>query len=35
VPKRMDQKAEDALKNFASATEGEDIRAEFNGKANS
>ena len=35
VPKRLDQKAEDALKNFATATEGEDVRAEFNSKANS
>jgi molecular chaperone DnaJ len=33
VPKRLDQKAEDALKNFVIATEGEDVRAEFNGKA--
>jgi secreted trypsin-like serine protease len=35
VPKRLDQKSEEALKNFASATEGEDVRAEFNSKANS
>jgi len=35
VPKRLDQKAEDALKNFVNATEGEDVRAEFNSKANS
>jgi molecular chaperone DnaJ len=35
VPKRLEQKAEAALKNFASATENEDVRAEFNSKANS
>jgi DnaJ-class molecular chaperone len=35
VPKRLDQKSEEALKNFADATEGEDVRAEFNSKANS
>jgi molecular chaperone DnaJ len=35
VPKRLDQKGEDALKNFASETQGEDVRAEFNSKANS
>jgi molecular chaperone DnaJ len=35
VPKRLDQKSEEALKNFASATKGEDVRAEFNSKANS
>jgi molecular chaperone DnaJ len=35
VPKRLEHKAEEALKNFASATESEDVRAEFNSKANS
>jgi hypothetical protein len=35
VPKRLDEKSEEALKSFASATQGEDVRAEFNGKANS
>jgi molecular chaperone DnaJ len=35
VPKRLDQKSEDALKIFASATENEDVRAEFTSKANS
>ncbi len=34
VPKRLEQKAEEALKNFASATQDEDVRAEFNSKAN-
>jgi molecular chaperone DnaJ len=35
VPKRLDQKSEDALKTFASTIEGEDVRAEFISKANS
>jgi len=35
VPKRLEHKAEEALRNFASATESEDVRAEFNSKANS
>jgi molecular chaperone DnaJ len=35
VPKRLDQQSEEALKTFAAATEMEDVRAEFNSKANS
>jgi molecular chaperone DnaJ len=35
VPKRLDQKAEEALKIFASATESESVRTDFNIRANS
>lgn len=35
VPKRLEPKAEAALRDFVSATEGEDVRSEFNTKANS
>jgi molecular chaperone DnaJ len=35
VPKRLEESAEEALKKFALATESEDVRTEFNMKANS
>ena len=35
VPKRLDHKAEEALKTFANETASEDVRADFNVKANS